>query len=152
MKGIKFIMPVALFLTVFLVNSCALKPMQSSRKYIQLDNVDISDLGNGKVLFHNSGYYCPDATCGWATKMNIVANNINLGQINYGEFFIVDLALGDYEIQTIYKDVFKFKPKHKVKIDSDTKVISVSVNSFSKKLKVTNVLPNDINRLNQLSN
>ena len=67
------------------------------------------------------------------------------------ENFIVDLALGDYEIQTIYKDVFKFKPKHKVKIDSDTKVISVSVNSFQK-LKVTNVLPNDINSLNQLSN
>ena len=62
--------------------------MQSSIKYIQLDNVDISDLGNGKVLFSiNSGYYCPVATCGWATKMNIVANNINLGQINYGEFY-----------------------------------------------------------------
>jgi hypothetical protein len=141
-----------LVLIVFIINSCALKPTQATTKYVKLNNVEISDLGNGRILFHNSGYYCPVATCGWATKMNIIANNVNLGQINYGEYFIVDLPLGDYEIQTIYKDVLKFKPKHKVRIDANTKVISVSVNSFSKKLKVTNILPYDVNNLLQLSN
>jgi hypothetical protein len=77
-----------LVLIVFIINSCALKPIQSNTKYVILSNVDISNLGNGRILFHNSGYYCPVATCGWATKMNIIANNVNLGQINYGEYFM----------------------------------------------------------------
>ena len=143
---------IILLVTLFVFNSCALKPLKASIKYIKIDNLDETQLGNGRVLFHNSGYYCPVATCGWTTKINIIANNVNLGQINYGEYFIVDLPLGDNEIQTIYKDVFKFSPKHKVKIYNNTKVISVTVNSFSKKLKITNKIPYDLNNLVQLSN
>lgn len=143
-----------LLLSITLLSSCGLKAIVSEVPYLpKVNNQDITldDLGNGKVLFYNYGDYCPALTCGWATKINIKANGISLGQINYGEYFIVDLAYGSYEFETIYKDVFKFKPKHTVVVDKDTKVIKVSVNNFTKKLIVTNQLHYSTKNLNRLT-
>ncbi len=149
LKNRNFIVIFMMFITM-LLNSCALKPILPTKNYSPIENVSIENLGNGKILFYNYGYYCPTMTCGYTTKMNVKANEISLGQINYGEYLIVELDYGEYVFETVYKDVLKIKRTHKVTIDKDTKVIKLSINAFNEKLKVTNSLPAGINQLYQL--
>ena len=144
-----------IFAASFFLNSCSLKPIISEKAYLSNTNenlIRIEDLGKGKILFYNYGYYCPVMSCGRITKMNVKANGKSLGQINYGEYFIVELEYGNYEFETIYKDVFIFKKKYQIVIDENTKVIKLKPEIFSKRLSVTNVLHPEINSLNHLTN
>jgi hypothetical protein len=133
-----------LFLMFIGLNSCALKPIMAEKEYLNIPNepyVNMDNLGNGKVLFYNYGYYSPAITNGRATKVNIKANGISLGQINYGEFFVVNLEYGESTFETVRKDVFNFKATYKVMIDKNTKVIKICGNTLHKSLKVGSSFP-----------
>jgi len=153
MKNFKIKAFIFLFIISSIFNSCSLKPTISEKKYLKNpkgNTIKIDDLGNGKVLFYNYGYYCPVIECGRLTKVNIKANGISFGQLNYGEYFIVDLENGDYLFETERRDVFLFKAKYNLKISNFTKVIKICGNTLHKSLQVTNSLPAEISQLRNL--
>ncbi len=124
-------------------SGCSLKVIPTERPYTRIDvsNINLNSLGNGKVLFYNYGYYCPTMTCGWTTKLNIKMNGISLGQINYGEYFIVEIEKGEYEFQLTHKDAINIKTTEKLSIDENTKVIQSIPRPLSNSIKITNQIP-----------
>ncbi len=115
------------------------------------EKINLDNLGNGKILFFNGDYYCPLIECGINTKMNVQVNNVSFGQLNYGEYFIVEMNYGVYEVQLKHRDLFHMKSKHKLKIDKSTKVIKIEPTDFSNKITITNEVPKELESFRQLT-
>lgn len=155
MKISKISLIVVLLLnTIFILQSCSIKPIVSEVNYVNLPNyeVDLGKLGNGRIMIYNGHYYCPIITCGTTTKVNVLLNNKSLGQINYGEYFIVDVGIGVYNFHLEHKEFIKFKSDHEIKIDENTKVLKLVPTNFSNKLIITNKLPEALPYFKQLFN
>lgn len=146
------VLMLALMPLLFTFSSCSLKKIQTEIPYkrIEKSKINSDTLGNGRILFYNHGYYCPAMTCGWTTKLNIKMNGISLGQINYGEFFIVDIEKGEYEFHLTHKDAIKINTKQKLVIDENTKVIQVIPRPLSNKITITNQIPYEFHTFNQV--
>lgn len=129
----------------FTLTSCSLRaiPTEIPYKRVDVSNIDINSLGNGKILFYNYGYYCPIMSCGWTTKLNIKMNGVSLGQINYGEYFIIEIEKGEYEFQLTHKDVINIKTTLKLKVDENTKIIQSIPKPLSNSITITNQIPAD---------
>ncbi len=152
-KLLKFILNLSLVLVLsFNFSSCSLKAIPSEIPYVILDknSVNLNSLGNGKILFYNYGYYCPTIECGRTTKLNIKINGRSLGQINYGEFFIVEIENGEYEFQLMHKDVINIKSTIKVVIDEKTKIIQAIPRPLSNSIKITNEIPAEFHNFVQV--
>lgn len=124
--------------------SCVgVKPVTSDYEifYERSKGIVESELGKGRVLFYNGGYYVPDYTPRKATMVNIKLNGKSAPTTQYGEFFILRLDYGEYEIETELRDVFWKRVKHKVEITADTKVINIIGGSIGKNVKVRDKLP-----------
>lgn len=136
----------------FTFTSCSLRAIPTEIPYTRVDvsNINLNSLGNGKILFYNYGYYCPTMTCGWTTKLNIKMNGVSLGQINYGEYFIVEIEKGEYEFQLIHKDAINIKTTEMLKIDENTKVIQSIPRPLSNSITITNQIPADFYNFRQV--
>jgi hypothetical protein len=136
---------ILLIFCIIFFTSCSLKKIPAEIPYIRIEKntVNLHSLGNGKILFYNYGYYCPIMTCGWTTKLNIKMNGVSLGQINYGEYFIVEIENGEYEFNLTHKDVINIKTTQKLKIDENTKVIQAIPRNLSNSITITNQIPNE---------
>ena len=128
-------------LSLFIVSSCALKPITSEYLFIKTDieNVQLDLLGNGTVLIYNGAniLHKIDNTA----RLNIWINGKALWQIRQTEYVIVNLKEGEYLFKAEHIDVVKMRSKHNVRIDKTTKVIKIKPNLTSNKLTVTNELP-----------
>lgn len=126
---------------IFTVNSCALKPvnMDSSFTRLAIENVDLNDLGNGKVLFYNGSdiLHNLDNT----GRLNIWIDKKELGQIKPKEYLILSLQNGNYLFTLLHIDLVKMKKDFNVAITNETKVIRIEPTITSNKLTVTNELP-----------
>lgn len=144
---------ITLILLSLFINSCGVKKIISEKNYTYTPkhNINIENLGNGKILFFNGEYYCPLIECGIKTKMNVHFNNISFGQINYGEYFIVEMDYGEYDVQLKHRDVFNMKSKHKIIINANTKVIKLKPTAFSNSIKIVNELPKEFKFFNQVT-
>ncbi|MEC4086904.1 hypothetical protein [Myroides odoratimimus] len=125
--------------------SCVgVKPIVSEYEifYERSKGIVESELGNGRVLFYNGGYFIPDYTPMLATMVNLKLNGKSAPTTELGEFFILRLDYGEYEIETEVRDVFWKRSKYKVKITADTKVINIIGGGIGKNVKVVDRLPN----------
>ncbi len=145
---------IVLFSVILIMSSCAIKSLVSEKKYVYLPNqeVNLDNLGNGRIMLYNGHYYCPVITCGTTTKVNVLVNDRPFGQINYGEYFIVDIGTGVKNFHLEHKEIFKMKSDHKIIIDEKTKVLKLEPTDFSHKLTITNELPEDLPNFIQLMN
>ena len=129
--------------SLVLMFGCKMPAFVSEVNYVPLshENIELNKLGNGRVLFVNGDYYCPIITCGKLNRINIKMGDTSFGQINYGEYFIVNIKKGVHEFSLEHKDVFKMSNVIELQIDENTKVISVSPKTFSNKMVITNEIP-----------
>lgn len=134
-----------LFILAISLNSCGIKKIVSEKEYLRLplDETNIDNLGNGKILFYNGDYYCPVVECGWTTKINVHFNEIQLGTINYNEYFIVELEKGDYNVKLKHWDAVNMKSQHQISINENTKIIKLRTTAFSNDLEIINELPEE---------
>lgn len=101
-----------------------------------------SELGRGRVLFYNGGYYFPAYAPIKASMVNLKLNGKFAPTTQYGEFFILRLDYGEYEIETEVRDVIWKRSKYKVEITANTKVINIIGGGIGKNVKVVDRLPN----------
>jgi hypothetical protein len=136
------------------ISSCSIKPILSEKEYVRMSRYEVSleELGNGRVMIYNGHYYCPAITCGTTTKINVLINNESYGQINYGEYFIIDLGLGTKSFHLEHVNFWKAKSDHEITIDENTKVLKLIPTDFSHKLIITNELPPDLRYFKGLTN
>ncbi|PRP67869.1 hypothetical protein [Nonlabens agnitus] len=122
-----------------LLTSCALKPIPSQMEYQKIENVELDQLGNGKVMIYNGSnvFHKADNT----ERLNIHINDKALGQLRGSEYVIINLADGDYKFDVLHLDMVNMRSSHQVTVDSQTKVIMIKPNITSNKLEVTNELP-----------
>jgi hypothetical protein len=99
------------------------------------------ELGNGKILFYNGGYYYPVAYSAKSTRANLKINGKSVPTTEYGEFFLLNLPYGEYEFEVELYDVFIFKKSYKIKVDEDTKLFRIQPIGFGKKVVKTTSLP-----------
>ena len=125
--------------SVVLLTSCALKPIPSQMEYQKIENVELDQLGNGKVMIYNGSnvFHKADNT----ERLNIHINDKALGQLRGSEYVIINLADGDYKFDVLHLDMVNMRSSHEVTVDSKTKVIMIKPNITSNKLEVTNELP-----------
>lgn len=99
------------------------------------------ELGKGKILFYNGGYYYPVAYSVKNTRANLKINGKSVPTTEYGEFFLLNLPYGEYEFEVELYDVFLFKKTYKITIDEDTKLFRIQPISLGKKVVKTTSLP-----------
>ncbi|GIQ57552.1 hypothetical protein Flavo103_06880 [Flavobacterium collinsii] len=128
-------------LIAFLVFSCGLKSVPSEYTFIEngLVNVELSKLGNGKILIYNgAGFlYKMDNT----GELNIWIDGKSLGQLRTNEYVVIDLEKGKRKFEILHFDVVNMGSKKEVEIDEHTKIIRIKPNLFSNRLSVTNKMP-----------
>lgn len=132
------------------LNSCGIKKIVSEKEYLRLslNETNLENLGNGKILFYNGDYYCPVVECGWTTKINVHFNEIPLGTINYNEYFIVELDKGNYDVKLKHWDAVNMKSEHQLSIDENTKIIKLRTTAFSNDIEIVNELPEGFGNYN----
>ena len=124
-----------------LIISCALRPIGSQYSFIKIDvnDVELDSLGNGKILFYNGAdiLHRMDNTA----RLNIWIEDKSLGQLRGGEYVIIQLNNAEYNVKLHHQDVFNMRSEHKVIVNDTVKVIRVEPTITSNKLSVTNELP-----------
>lgn len=134
------------FITFLTVSSCALRPIPSEYSFIKtgFDNVDLNNLGNGKVLIYNGAdiMHKIDNT----SRLNIWIDNKPLGQIRASEYVVVDLKYGKHLFKALHLDMVNMRSTDTVTIDENLKVIKIKPNLTSNRLTVTNELPKNFNK------
>jgi hypothetical protein len=144
-KKAKYILLFSIFI---LLNSCALKPIISDYSFVKTDiqQVDLDKLGNGKILIYNGAdiFHKIDNTA----RLNIWIDDKPLGQIRAREYVIINLKEGTYNFKALHIDVVKFRSRHQVEINANTKVIKIKPNLTSNKLWITNELPKKFEKYN----
>ena len=144
-KKVKYTLLFSIFI---LLNSCALKPIISEYSFVKtgLQGVHLDNLGNGKILIYNGAdiFHKIDNTA----RLNIWIDDKPLGQIRAREYVIINLKEGDYTFKALHIDVVKFRSKHHVEINANTKVIKIKPNLGSNKLWITNEMPKKFKKYN----
>ena len=139
-------------MTIFAIslNSCGIKKVISEKEYLRLplNEINLDKLGNGKILFYNGDYYCPVVECGWTTKINVHFNEIQLGTINYNEYFIVELKKGNYNVKLKHWDAVNMKSEHQISIDENTKIVKLQTTAVSNDIEIVNELPDEFRSYN----
>jgi hypothetical protein len=147
MKKVLFIL---LILSVY---SCGLKPLISNTDYISLatNKVTLENLGNGKILFYSGGYFTSEIEyIAGTSKMNILIDGMPIGQINYGEYFIINLKEGIHKVKLIHKDVLNFKSQHEIIINENSKIFELRPTALGNMIKERNLFPEDFKIYRQL--
>ncbi|MGB7784638.1 MAG: hypothetical protein WBL27_00925 [Salinimicrobium sp.] len=133
-------------LTIFiaiLFTSCGLRPMPSEHTLVQMDKeqTTLDKLGNGKILIYNDAniLHTGDNT----SRLNIVMDGKNLGQLRAKDYAIVNLENGKHRFNIMHLDLVKMRSEHEVTVTDTLKVIRVKPGITSNKLEVTNQLPHN---------
>lgn len=136
-----------LFLIFISLVSCALKPIQSDFIYLNdySNNIELSKLGNGKVLIYNGAdaLHKIDNTA----RLNVWIDGKALGQLKPSEYVVINLEQNEHIFKLLHIDLVNMRSEHKVIVDTETKIIKVKPTVTSNKLVVTNVLPNNFDKL-----
>lgn len=137
----------SLFITL---NSCALRSVPSDYSDVKIESVDLSTLGNGKILIYNGAsiLHSMDNTA----RLNFWINKKSVGQIRTKEYVIIDLSNGIYEFNVLHLDMVNMRSNHSVSVNENTKVIRIEPTITSNKLTVTNVLPQNFEKYNNRAN
>ncbi|MCY0968434.1 hypothetical protein [Chryseobacterium wangxinyae] len=137
----------SLFITL---NSCALRSVPSDYSDVKIESVDLSTLGNGKILIYNGAsiLHSMDNTA----RLNFWINKKPVGQIRTKEYVIIDLSNGIYEFNVLHLDMVNMRSNHSVSVNENTKVIRIEPTITSNKLTVTNVLPQNFEKYNNRAN
>ncbi len=137
----------SLFITL---NSCALRSVPSDYSDVKIESVDLSTLGNGKILIYNGAsiLHSMDNTA----RLNFWINKKPVGQIKTKEYVIIDLSNGIYEFNVLHLDMVNMRSNHSVSVNENTKVIRIEPTITSNKLTVTNVLPQNFEKYNNRAN
>jgi hypothetical protein len=128
---------------VFLLTSCGLKPITSEHNLIHVENneITLSDLGNGKILIYNDAniFHTSDNT----SRLNIILDNKNLGQLRAKNYAVVKLEEGNHKFNIRHLDVVNMRSDHEVNVTDSIKVIRVKPTITSNKLEIVNQLPDN---------
>ncbi len=137
----------SLFITL---NSCALRSVPSDYSDVKIESVDLSTLGNGKILIYNGAsiLHSMDNTA----RLNFWINKKSVGQIRTKEYMIIDLSNGIYEFNVLHLDMVNMRSNHSVSVNENTKVIRIEPTITSNKLTVINVLPQNFEKYNNRAN
>ena len=142
----KYIRIITTLFSIFLLSSCALKPITSEYAFIRndIENVELNDLGNGNVLIYNGAniLHKIDNTA----RLNIWLDNKALGQIRPSEYVIIKLKNGKYNFKVLHIDLVKMKSQHIVEINNNTRVIKIKPTVTSNKLELTNEIPKNFDK------
>ena len=138
-KSINLVVGVSAFLWL---TSCALKPVTNDYNLVEtnINEVDLDDLGNGKVLVYNGAALWIH---GRFEKSNVWIDGKGLGQLRVREYVVVDLEEGDYQIRIKRNDGLFTLPKstHDIKVDKHTRVIKVTPSFFTSSVVQAEELP-----------
>ncbi|KAB7530786.1 hypothetical protein F8C76_04615 [Flagellimonas olearia] len=137
---------VIILLSIFLINSCALKPITSEYTFIKTDieNVELNDLGNGNILIYNGAniLHKMDNTA----RLNIWLDQKPLGQIRPSEYVIINLKKGKHQFKVLHIDVVNMRSEHEIEVDDKTKIIKIKPTITSNKLELTNEFPKNFDK------
>jgi hypothetical protein len=137
---------------IFVLNSCALRPITSSYDYQKnkSERINIDNLGNGRILIYNgaNGLHKIDNTA----SLNMWINEKPMGQVRASEYAIIELEIGTYEFKLLHVDMFNFKSYHKIEINEKTKVIRIEPTITSNDLTITNQLPTRFDKFRYVEN
>jgi hypothetical protein len=119
------------------------KPVVSDYEifYERAKGIVVSELGNGRVLFFNGGYYAPSYTPIKSTMLNLKLNGKNVPTTQIGEFFILRLEYGEYEFETEVRDIVWKRTKYKIQITPNTKLVKLIPGGIGKNVKIADDLP-----------
>lgn len=126
------------------LTSCVgVKPVTSDYEifYEMSKGIVESELGRGRVLFYNGGYFITSYTPIQATMVNLKLNGKSAPTTQLGEFFILRLDYGAYEVEIELRDVVWKRVKHKIQITADTKAINIIGGGIGKNIKVVDKIP-----------
>ena len=127
--------------SIFILTSCGLKPITTEHNLIHIDNskITLSDLGNGKILIYNDAniLHTSDNT----SRLNILLDNKNLGQLRAKNYAVVNLEEGKHNFNIRHLDVVNMRSDHEVNVTDSIKVIRVKPTITSNKLEIVNELP-----------
>lgn len=133
--------PILAFFIAILFSSCGLRPIPSEHQLVQMDKgkISLEELGNGKILIYNDAniLHTGDNT----SRLNIVLDGKNLGQLRAKDYAIVSLENGKHNFKIRHLDVVNMRSEHEVTVSDTLKVIRVKPTISSNKLEVTNRLP-----------
>lgn len=128
-------------LIAILFTSCGLRPIPSEHSLVQMDKqqTTLDVLGNGKILIYNDAniLHTSDNT----SRLNIIMDGKNLGQLRAKDYVIVHLKDGKHFFDLMHLDLVKMRSEHVVMVTDTVKVIRVKPTITSNKLEVTNQLP-----------
>ncbi len=130
-------------LILILFSSCGLRPIPSEHTLVQIDKeeINLNKLGNGKILIYNDAniLHTSDNT----SRLNIVMDGKNLGQLRAKDFVIVDLVNGKHIFEIKHLDVVNMRSEHEVTVTDSVKVIRTKPTITSNKLEIVNELPDN---------
>ncbi|MEM6843007.1 MAG: hypothetical protein AAF944_02105 [Bacteroidota bacterium] len=125
--------------SAFALASCTLQP-PVTEQYLMKNNFsgDLYDLGDGKVLIYNG---TDPLLLGNDDRMNIGINGKPLGQLRSREYTVVDVGMGECEVNLARRSMFLIKSNHSIKINPGTRVIRVDPIFVTNMMTQTNQLP-----------
>ncbi|MDR0196567.1 MAG: hypothetical protein LBI73_15735 [Myroides sp.] len=130
-------------LSLVLTSCMGVKPVVSDYEifYERSKGILESELGNGRVLFFNGGYFITTYTPLKATMINLKLNGKNVPTTQLGEFFVLRLGYGEYEFETEVRDVVWKRSKYQIEITPDTKLVKLMPSGIGRNVKVVKRLP-----------
>jgi len=135
------------FLTLLLflfLTSCALKAIPANYDINSFEKAIIpDDLGNGKVLIYSGADWKHQIDN--TARLNVLIDNIALGQVRPKEYVIIKLELGVHKISLKHIDLVNMRSEHELIIEENTKIIEIKPTITSNKTTITNELPDDFN-------
>lgn len=124
-----------------LFTSCGLRPIPSEHALVQMNKEEttLDNLGNGTILIYNDAniLHTGDNT----SRLNIIMDGKNLGQLRAKDYVIVNLTNGKHTFNINHLDLVNMRSEHEVNVTEEVKVIMVKPTVTSNKLEVTNQLP-----------
>ncbi|MFH7016332.1 hypothetical protein [Flavobacterium sp. FlaQc-47] len=133
-------------LIIFSIFSCGLKPIPSEYSFVKnaSETLELSKLGNGKVLIYNGAdiLHKIDNT----SRLNIWIDDKPLGQLRASEYVIIELEKSKHTFKVLHLDMVNMRSIKEIEIDSNTKVIKIKPNLTSNKLTLTNELPKNLDK------
>ncbi len=121
---------------IFLLASCAIKPVTSEYNLVEIDQEEITldELGDGKVLLYYEGNTFLVAKRA-QYRLNLWLDDKAVAHLWPREYVVVDLEEGNYQLRVQRGDnLTSVMSRHDLKIDNTTKVVGVAP------IFVTNVL------------
>lgn len=114
-----------IFFCLFLIGCADLKkpPLEIELPSQDWDLLETSENHSKVIIFNSSNklLYGPDGT----GKINISLNEKSIGQLNIGEYLVLELAQGSHTINLLHKDIVLFRSEHEVIITDESKFIKI---------------------------